>query len=53
VIALRFLKAAIEAVNEALPNSRIVVLPGQQHIAMHTPLDLFVREVLAFLAKPA
>jgi pimeloyl-ACP methyl ester carboxylesterase len=48
-----FSKAAIEAVNRALPNSRIVVLPGQQHIAMDTAPDLFVREVLAFLAKPA
>ena len=48
-----FSKAAIEAVNGALPNSRIVVLPGQQHIAMDTAPDLFVREVLAFLAKPA
>jgi pimeloyl-ACP methyl ester carboxylesterase len=36
-----------------LPNSRIVVLPGQQHIAMDTAPDLFVPEVLAFLAKPA
>jgi len=48
-----FSKAAIEAVNGALPNSRIVVLPGQQHIAMDTAPDLFIREVLAFLAKPS
>jgi pimeloyl-ACP methyl ester carboxylesterase len=48
-----FSKAAIEPVNGALPNSRIVVLPGQQHIAMDTAPDLFVREVLEFLAKPA
>jgi pimeloyl-ACP methyl ester carboxylesterase len=48
-----FFKAAIEAVNGALPNSRIVVLPGQKHIAMDTAPDLFVREVLAFLAEPA
>jgi pimeloyl-ACP methyl ester carboxylesterase len=33
----------------ALPNNRIVTLPGQQHIAIDTAPDLFVREVLAFL----
>jgi pimeloyl-ACP methyl ester carboxylesterase len=44
-----FFKAAIEAVNDALPNSRIVVLPGQQHTAMNTAPELFVREVLQFL----
>jgi pimeloyl-ACP methyl ester carboxylesterase len=40
-------------VDEALPDSRIVVLPGQQHIAMDTAPELFTREVLAFLAEPA
>lgn len=44
-------KAAVEAGNAALPNSRIVVLPGQQHIAMDTAPDLFVSEVLTFLAE--
>jgi pimeloyl-ACP methyl ester carboxylesterase len=48
-----FFKAAIEAVHDALPNSRIVVLSGQQHIAIDTAPDLFVREVSAFLSKPA
>ena len=48
-----FFKAGIEAVHAALPNSRIVVLPGQQHIAMDTAPDLFVREVSAFLSQPA
>jgi pimeloyl-ACP methyl ester carboxylesterase len=33
----------------ALPNSQVVVLPGQQHIAITTAPDLFAREVLAFL----
>jgi pimeloyl-ACP methyl ester carboxylesterase len=33
----------------ALPNSQIVVLPGQQHIAMDTAPELFVREVRRFL----
>jgi pimeloyl-ACP methyl ester carboxylesterase len=36
----------------ALPDSRIVVMPGQQHIAIDTAADLFVREVLAFLSEP-
>jgi len=48
-----FFKAAIEAVDTALPNSRIVVLPGQEHIAMDTAPDLFVREVVTFLTEPA
>jgi pimeloyl-ACP methyl ester carboxylesterase len=48
-----FFKAAIEAVDGALQNSRIVVLPGQQHIAIDTAPDLFVREVLAFLSESA
>ena len=47
-----FFKAGIEAVHAALPNSRIKVLPGQQHIAMDTAPDLFVREVSAFLSEP-
>lgn len=44
-----FLKAATEAVHAALPKSRLVVLPGQQHTAMNTAPELFVREVLQFL----
>lgn len=43
---------AIEQIHAALPNSKVVVLPGQQHVAMNTAPDLFVREVLAFLAVP-
>jgi hypothetical protein len=35
----------------ALPNSSVVVLSGQQHIAMDLDPDLFVREVLAFLGR--
>ena len=48
-----FFKVAIEVVEAALPNSRTVVLPGQQHIAMDTAPDLFVREVITFLEEPA
>ena len=44
-----FFKRAIEALNAALPNSRVVVLPGQQHIAIDTAPELFAREVIAFL----
>ncbi|MCX9077915.1 MAG: alpha/beta hydrolase [Candidatus Methanoperedens sp.] len=47
-----FFKAAIEAANAALPNSRVVVLLGQQHIAIDTAPDLFVHEVVAFLSEP-
>lgn len=47
-----FFKAAVETLHNALPNSRIVVLPGQQHIAMDTAPDLFVREVETFLSGP-
>jgi pimeloyl-ACP methyl ester carboxylesterase len=38
------------ALDAALPNSRIAVMPGQQHIAMDMDPDLFLREVLDFLS---
>jgi pimeloyl-ACP methyl ester carboxylesterase len=41
-----FLKAADKAVDESLPNCRIVVMPGQGHAAMDTGTDLFTTEVL-------
>jgi pimeloyl-ACP methyl ester carboxylesterase len=41
-------RIAVEAVNEALPDSRIVVMPGQGHVAMDTGTDLFTAEVLRF-----
>lgn len=47
-----FFRASTEALAAAVPASRTVVLPGQQHTAMDTAPDLFVREVLAFLAEP-
>ena len=40
---------AAKAVDEALPDSRIVVLPGQKHVAMDTATDLFTSEVLRFV----
>jgi pimeloyl-ACP methyl ester carboxylesterase len=44
-----FLKQASDAVHQALPSSQIVVMPGQQHTAMNTAPELFLREVFAFL----
>ena len=44
-------KDAIDALAAALPDNRVVVLPGQQHIAIDTAPDLFVREVLSFLLE--
>ncbi len=44
-----FFKAAIDVLAAALPNNRVASLPGQQHIAMDTAPELFVREVIAFL----
>jgi pimeloyl-ACP methyl ester carboxylesterase len=38
------------AVARALSDAHVAVLPGQQHVAMYTAPDLFVNEVLRFLA---
>ena len=40
---------AERAVDETLPDARIVVMPGQGHSAMDTATDLFTTEVLSFL----
>jgi pimeloyl-ACP methyl ester carboxylesterase len=50
--SLSFFQASTEVIAAALPASRTVVLPGQQHTAMDTAPELFAREVLAFLAEP-
>lgn len=42
---------AIELVDSTLPNSQVVILPGQQHIAMDTDPGLFAKEVLGFLLE--
>ena len=42
-------KMAGEAVAEALPDCRVVVMPGQGHAAMDTATELFTAEVLSFL----
>jgi pimeloyl-ACP methyl ester carboxylesterase len=46
-----FARQAVETVDAALPNSHIVVLPGQQHIAMDTDPDRFVSEARHFLLE--
>lgn len=45
-------KAATEQIASALPHSRVVVLPGQEHIAMYTAPELILREVRGFLTGP-
>ena len=40
---------ALAAIQAALPNSRLALLPGQKHVAMNTAPALFLSEVLAFL----
>ena len=45
-----FFGKAAAAVHAALPASRIVVLPGQKHVAMNTAPDLFLGEVVGFLS---
>ena len=46
-----FFKAGLEAVHAALPDSQVVVMPGQQHTAMNTTPELFIREILQFLEE--
>lgn len=46
------LKAGTAAVHATLPSSRIVVIPGQQHVAMSTAPELFVCLVTGFLMEP-
>jgi pimeloyl-ACP methyl ester carboxylesterase len=41
--------AAIRAIEQALPDARTRVLPGQRHVAMDTAPQLFADEVLRFL----
>lgn len=42
-------QSATQAIHDAVPGSRVIVLPDQKHIAMDTTPDLFVREIMAFL----
>lgn len=43
---------ATRRLHQAVETSRVVAMPGQQHIAMDTAPNLFVREVMAFLSTP-
>ena len=43
------LRQATALVHAALPNSQIVILPGQQHLAYRTAPELFAAQVLRFL----
>ncbi len=49
----RMFRQAIDMVNAALVTSRIVVMPGQQHVAMDTAPELFLKEVSGFLSGQA
>lgn len=44
--------ANANGVAAALPDARVVLLPGQQHIATYSAPDLFVRAVVRFLQEP-
>jgi pimeloyl-ACP methyl ester carboxylesterase len=44
-------KAAAEALDAALPDSRIAVMPDQAHLAHRMAPELFVREVVQFLMQ--
>lgn len=46
-----FFRAATEALDEALPDSRVVVLPGQGHVAMRAAPELFAGSIVRFLAQ--
>jgi pimeloyl-ACP methyl ester carboxylesterase len=48
----RFLKVAGAAVYAALPDAKIAAMPGQQHAAMDTGMEVFTTEVLRFLKRP-
>jgi pimeloyl-ACP methyl ester carboxylesterase len=43
-----FFKAAVDRLAALLPNARLVVMPGQQHIAMDTAPDLVIGAVVDF-----
>jgi pimeloyl-ACP methyl ester carboxylesterase len=44
-----YMRQATATVDAALPNSTIVILPDQRHVAMDTAPELFTSEVLSFL----
>jgi pimeloyl-ACP methyl ester carboxylesterase len=44
-----FLVEPTRRLHESIPGSRVVEMPGQQHVAMNTAPDLFVGHVVEFL----
>jgi pimeloyl-ACP methyl ester carboxylesterase len=44
-------RQAIDAVGAALPTGRIAVMAGQQHVAMDTAPELFLKELTGFLLE--
>jgi pimeloyl-ACP methyl ester carboxylesterase len=49
--SLASFKLTTETLHNLLPNSQIVILPGQQHSAMLTAPDLFANEITRFLLE--
>ena len=47
-----WIRSGSEALAAALPDVRVVELPGQAHVAMDTDIDAFVKPVVAFLSSP-
>jgi hypothetical protein len=45
-----FFKTAIDLVHKALPASQVAILAGQQHAAMDTAKEIFLKPVVEFLA---
>lgn len=46
-----FFKEATKALHESLPNCKLRILPGQQHAAMDTAPEIFLKEVIEFLME--
>ena len=42
---------AVKAVHAAIPSAHVAVLPGQQHAAMNTAPEIFLRQVIGFLQR--
>jgi pimeloyl-ACP methyl ester carboxylesterase len=47
-----FLRRPTQLLERTLPGARLVVLEGQQHMAMNAAPDLFLRELIGFLDEP-
>ena len=46
-----FARQVTDILNSAIPNSKIVIMTGQQHIAHYTNPELLAEEILKFLLK--